>query len=185
MLRRLRSDAQLHALAPALVQMDIARPSLASRFHTILLPYSLVTYLTDPREATQAIVALASLLEPDGCLVLDAFIPKPVTSFADFREDYRRPHGQGVLERHKRIGANADGTNRIERRYRIYRVDGTLESEFFTDETIRPCAPTDLAALGASAGLIIERWSHDYDASSSADGARFATVVLRAPFPRT
>src|SRR5262249_39022017 len=124
MLARLRRDAHKYTLQPRLAQMDIAEPALSGPFGTILLPYSLITYLRDRDHAQRAIANLATLLEPRGCIVLDAFVPQPVVSFADFRRDYRRAHGEGFLERHKRITANSDGTNRIERRYRVLDASG-------------------------------------------------------------
>lgn len=179
MLARLRRDAREHALSPNVVQMDIAAPALSGPFRVVLLPYSLVTYLRNPAAAQRCIGVLASLLEPGGCLVLDAFVPQPVASFADFRRDYRRTHADGFLERHKRITAHADGTNRIERRYVLLDAHGETVSEFFTDETIRAYRSVDLAGFGANAGLKVESQHWDYDSREHADGARFATLVLR------
>ena len=77
-----------------------------------------------------------------------------------------------------RIAAHADGTNRIERRYRLYAAGaGTPREEFFTDETIRPYAAADLAAIAGAAGLTIERWVYDYGTRDSADGARFVSAI--------
>lgn len=184
MLRRLRRDALLHGLAAQVVQMDIARPAFSAArapFDVILLPYSLVTYLRSPDAAAAAIATLAGLIAAGGCLVLDAFVPQPVTSFLDFRLDYRRAHGAGTLERHKRITAYADGSNRIERRYRVLDADGDMIDEFSTDETIRPYAAEDLVRFGAAAGLHWEALAWDYGGRMDAEGARFATVVLRKP----
>jgi hypothetical protein len=123
---------------------------------------------------------MRAMLVRDGRLVIDAFIPRPVESFADFRLDYRRPHGEQMLERHKRITAHADGTNRIERRYRLLAPDGSLRDEFHTDETIRPYSPDSIAALAQAAGLRAERWAFDYGADGDATNSRFATAVLLA-----
>lgn len=180
MLARLRRDAANCALPPILVQMDLAEPALRGAFRVVLLPYSLITYLCEPAAAQCAVGKLARLLQPGGCLVLDAFVPQPVSSFADFRRDYRREHASGFLERHKRITANADGTNRIERRYTLLDADGSATSEFSTDETIRPYCAMDLARFGEVAGLSVETTHWDYGMRTQAEGARFATVVLRA-----
>src|SRR5262249_35255145 len=119
-------------------------------------------------------------LAPGGALVLDAFVPQAVQSFAEFRPDYRRRHGDGMLERHKRITANADGTNRIERRYRLYSAGAAApREEFHTVDTIRPYLPSDLAAIAVSAGLEVDEWFYDYGVHDTAHEARFATVVLR------
>ncbi|HEX7915488.1 class I SAM-dependent methyltransferase [Rudaea sp.] len=180
MLARLRRDAEKYTLSPNVLQMDIAVPAVCARFRVVLLPYSLITYLRDPRIAEQCVRTLAALLEPGGCLVLDAFVPQPVTSFADFRRDYRREHEGGFLERHKRITANADGTNHIERRYTVLDGNDEVISEFVTDETIRPYAANDLSHFAQSASLVIESVVHDYDASTDTS-SRFATLTARKP----
>lgn len=184
MLKRLRRDALVHGLEPQVVQMDIAHPAFTTArppFDVILLPYSLVTYLRAPEAAAAAIATLAGLVAAGGCLVLDAFVPQAVTTFLDFRLDYCRPHEAGTLERHKRITALPDGSNRIERRYRVLAADGGTLDEFSTDETIRPYRAEDLVRFGAAAGLHWEALAWDYGGRMDADGARFATVVLRKP----
>jgi SAM-dependent methyltransferase len=180
MLRRLRRDAAGHGIQAHVAQMDLHQLALASVFQVILAPYSLITYLTDPKTAVTALTQMRAMLVRDGRLVIDAFIPRPVESFADFRLDYRRPHGEQMLERHKRITAHADGTNRIERRYRLLAPDGSLRDEFHTDETIRPYSPDSIAALAQAAGLRAERWAFDYGADGDATNSRFATAVLLA-----
>jgi len=178
MLRRLCRDAAARGLDPNVAQMDLRDLALTERFRVILAPYSLITYVIDPASANTLLQTLRGMLAEDGLIVLDVFVPQPLTSFADYRLDYRRPHGSGTLERHKRIHGNADGTNRIERRYRIYASNGDLTEEFFTQETILPYSPKALAALADSAGLHIDAWTYDYATRPTADGARFATVVL-------
>lgn len=179
MLARLRRDAQACTFSPALLQMDLAQPAIDGKFNVILLPYSLITYLCNCAGAVAALRRYAAMLVDGGCIVLDAFIPKPVESFADFRPDYWREHGDGFLARDKRISTQADGCNRIERRYRLHAADRSLREEFFTDETIRPYAPAALASLSAAAGLHADQWVWDYGAAHGADDARFATAVLR------
>ena len=179
MLRRLRRDAAEYGLEPRLLQTDITAPGLHAAFAVVLMPYSLITYLRDRDVAANAVQAIADLVAPGGCLVLDAFVPQPVESFADFRQDYRRPHGAGFLERHKRITANADGSNRIERRYRILDANETTLDEFVTDETIRPYRADELVRFGVAAGLHGEALAWDYGQRVDAEGARFASVVLR------
>jgi SAM-dependent methyltransferase len=180
MLRRLRRDAAARGLHPFVLQMDMHAFALHEVFATILLPYSLITYVTDPAAAAHLLAHLRDRLAPGGVIVLDAFVPQAVDSFADFRLDYRRPHGEGVLERHKRIACNADGTHRIQRRYRVRAADSSVPAqEIHTDETIRPYAPAQLAALAADAGLRVDRCLYDYGTRQSADGAHFATLLLR------
>jgi len=181
MLARLRRDAQKYTLSPNVTQMDIAAPTLAGPFRATLLPYSLITYLRDPTVAQRAVQTLAALVEPSGCLVLDAFVPQPVTSFADFRRDYRRAHEDGFLERHKRITAHLDGTNRIERRYTLLNANDEVMSEFITDETIRPYRAEELVRFAQSAGLFVESVADDYGVTSGGNSPRFATVIARKP----
>jgi SAM-dependent methyltransferase len=178
MLRRLRRDGAERGIEARVAQMDLRGLALAGEFRTILAPYSLITYLTDSEVAVATLIRLRSLLAPDGRLVLDAFIPQPVESYAEFRLDYRRPHGEQTLERHKRIMAYPDGTNRIERRYRLFASDGSLRDEFFTDEKIRPYTPSAIAAHGEAAGLHVESWTFDYGAPGAGTNFRFATAVL-------
>lgn len=183
MLQRLRRDAAARGLAmPRLLQMDLRATALRGRYGVILLPYSLITYLVDGEQAARLLRELAALLAEDGRLVLDAFVPQPVTSFSDYRLDYRRAHAGGWLERRKRIAAQADGCNRIERWYRVLGADDALREEFHTDETIRPYAPAQLRALAQAAGLAVEREVADYDddAGRAVEQARFASLVLRS-----
>ena len=179
MLKRLRKDAAARGLDARVLQTDLRALALRGRFATILLPYSLITYLTDTRVATDVLAGLRPLLDAGGCVVIDAFVPQPVESFSDFRLDYRRAHGDGVLERRKRITANADGTNRIERWYRVLGESDELREEFRTDETIRPYAAAELRGLAETAGFVVQREVLDYGASIS-DRPRFATLVLEA-----
>ena len=177
MLQRLRRDAAARGIEARVAQMDLRQLALVGDFQVILAPYSLITYLTEPEVVVAALMRMRSLLARDGRIVLDAFIPQPVESFSDFRLDYRRPHGDQTLERHKRITANADGTNRIERRYRLLAADGSLREEFHTDETICPYTPSAIAAHGEAAGLRVESWTFDYGATAGTN-FRFATAVL-------
>lgn len=180
MLQRLRRDAAVRGLSPRVAQMDLRALALAGKFAALLLPYSLITYLVDRDVARGVLAQLRALLDAGGVIVLDAFVPQPVTSFTDFRLDYRRPHGAATLERHKRITANADGTNRIERRYRILGDDSELpREEFHTDETIRPYGVAALEAIAVNAGLQVQQWIFDYGTRADAEGARFATAILQ------
>jgi SAM-dependent methyltransferase len=177
MLRRLRADARARGLDARVLQTDLRALALRGRFATILLPYSLITYLIDPNVAAGVLAGLHPLLTADGRVVVDAFVPQPVESFSDYRLDYRRAHGDGTLERRKRITANADGTNRIERWYRVLDGADAVREEFFTDETIRPYAPTQLRALAERAGYVVEREVIDYGAAD-VERPRFSTFVL-------
>ena len=89
--QRLRADAAKIELLPA-AQMDIVKPALSGRFRTILLPPP--DHVRDGCASSSRAGCRnrASFSNRGGCLVFDAFVPQQVTSFADFRRDYRRPH---------------------------------------------------------------------------------------------
>ena len=171
MLARLRRDAGKRDLAePRVAQMDLRALALRGAFATILAPYSLITYLTEPADVDAFLSAARRLLEPKGILVLDAFVPKDVAPFDDFRLDYRRPHADGFLERHKRIACLPDGTNRIERRYRL------PDKEWTTVERIRPYGAAALEQALARNRLAVREIVHDYGAAS-AKPPQFATLI--------
>lgn len=178
MLARLRRDAAQRGLDARVAQMDLRNSCLSGFFSTILAPYSLITYLIDPLEVIATLARMRNLLDRDGRLVLDAFVPQPVASFADFRQDYSRPHGNGTLQRHKRITAHAEGTNRIERRYRVIDAGGAMIDEFHTDETIRPYSAEALVGMAAQAGLRLRSSTWDYATRETASGARFVSLLF-------
>lgn len=175
MLRQLRTDGA--DLDPRVAQMDLRALALRGRQRLILAPYSLITYVTRAADVDAVLEQLGALLDTQGALLLDAFIPRPVDSFEDFRRDYLRPHGSGHLERAKRIRQLADGCNRIERRYRLLGADGELQQEFTTLEVIRPYPPEHLRGLLARHGYRISQQDYDYGTAASADNARFYSVL--------
>ena len=179
MLQRLQRDAGARGIVPSTAQMDLRQLAVSGPFRIILAPYSLITYLTDPAVATEVLDRLGQLLETDGRIIVDAFIPQPVETFVDYRLDYRREYEDGMLERYKKITANVDGTNGIARRYRIVTADGNVKREIITAETIRPYSPRELGALADAAELEVDYWTWDYGARETENGARFATAVLR------
>ena len=179
MLQQLRREARVAGLNAPIAQMDLSALALCGRFDIVLAPYSLVTYLITPQALEAFLTRVHALLKRDGRLVLDTFVPQEIASFADFRRDYRRPHNNGTLDRHKRIHANADGSNRIERRYRLYNLAGALLDEIHTIEIIRPYHPYQLAEIAKVKNYTVENLIWDYGARYSAAGARFGTLVLR------
>lgn len=180
MLKRLRVDAAARGLDATVAQMDLRALALNARFDVILAPYSLVTYLTASTDVVALLGAARIFLHPHGILVLDAFVPQPVSGYSDFGLDYRRAHGDGMLERHKRIAALADGSNRIERHYRRFDAAGKVCDDFMTDETIRPYAEAVLVQLAESVGFVHEYTAYDYAKPGDAEHARFASLVLGA-----
>lgn len=182
MLRRLRRDAAARGLPAPVAQMDLRAPGLAGGFGVVLAPYSLVTYLVEPAELDAFLAAARELLAPAGLLLLDAFVPRDVAAFDDFRLDYRRPHGGGTLERHKRIACHADGSHRIERRYRLLDAARHLIEEFTTAERIRPMDAGFLRARAAAHGLRLREQWHDYGSAAGTDAPRFYSASFdRAP----
>jgi SAM-dependent methyltransferase len=181
MLARLRRDAEALGLAaPRVAQMDLRALTLQGRFALIMAPYSLVTYLTDAADLDGFIGACRDLLADDGRLVLDAFVPKDVTPFDEFRFDYRRPHGQGFLEREKRIACLADGSNRIERRYRLLDTESRSLGEWTTVDVIRPYPAGVLIAAAARHGLHIVEQIADYEDPKRTASPQFITLILGA-----
>ncbi|MEO7251462.1 MAG: class I SAM-dependent methyltransferase [Arenimonas sp.] len=179
MLQRLRRDAEQRSLDPPRVaQMDLRALALSGRFALILAPYSLITYLTDAAELDAFMVAARGLLSSSGALVLDAFVPRDVTPFDDFRLDYRRVHGDGCLERAKRIACLPDGRNRIERRYRVMDIQDAIGEEFVTVDCIRPYSPDDLRQLAARHELVPAEQIWDYGADDDPGTARFYTCAF-------
>ena len=177
MLRRLRCDAlDAHLTAPPLAQMDLRALALTGRFSTVLAPYSLVTYLTAHEDLRAFLHAVRTLIEPDGALVLDAFVPQPVASFEEFRIDYRRPHAGGWLQRRKRIQVLADGCNRIEREYSELDQNGQALRCWTTVDVIRPYDAAALIEAGTQAGLALRRRVLDYGDGSHGPTARFVTL---------
>jgi len=176
MLRQLKADCGKRGLHARVAQTDLRALAFRGPFALILAPYSLITYLTDTAALDRLMDQARALLAPAGALVLDAFIPRDVSPFDDFREDYSRAHGPDRLVRAKRIARLADGCNRIQRRYRHYGADGQLLREVHTEECIRPYPPDALRGLIARHGLRIRSEHYDY-ANGPPAAARFYTLV--------
>lgn len=174
MLQQLRRDAGTQL--PQVAQMDLRTLALRGRFALILAPYSLITYLTTDAAVDQFLRTLRPLLGERGQLVLDAFIPQPVSSFEDFRRDYLRAHAGGTLERAKRIRALADGCNRIERRYTLRDATGAETDCFTTVDVIRPYAATEIETALARNGFVVQQRCLDYGAAA-ATAPRFISWV--------
>ena len=161
--------------------MDIRALGLRPGLGVVLLPYSLVTYLTADEDLVRLLAVLHALLEPGGRCVIDAFIPRPRTANDDFMLDYRRPFGENVLARWKRITAVSATVNRIERHYVVEDAGRRVLETLEVAEYIRPRSPGGLGALLRGAGFAgLETW-WDYGAAADASAAQFATLVASRP----
>jgi SAM-dependent methyltransferase len=182
MLRQLQRDAAGRGIAPSIAQADVRALPVRGSFRTVLAPYALVTYLTGADELESFLYAARQLLSPGGRMVLDSFVPRPVERFHEFRHDYRRPHGAGALERAKRIRVEPDGSNRIERRYRLLDAADQVVDEVTTLDRIRPYSESQLCAAAARCGMQPARRDYDYGQGDRAEDAQFFTLWL-APAP--
>lgn len=151
MLAQLLKEAQQLNLQPE-IMLGALTTFETPPCHTLLAPYSVLTYLTEAEQLQLFFRRAAQSLDATGLLVVDTFIPRPVTSFSDFRLDYRRPHHDQVLQREKRITA-LDHCNRIERRYTLLDATGNAVKSWNTVDVIRPWGEQELVASAAQAGL--------------------------------
>lgn len=178
MLARLHADAARRGLTPRTHHRDLRAMPDDRHYDVVLAPYSLVTYLTDAATLRDWLDAAHRLLNPGGLLVVDAFVPRDVVAFDDFREDYLRPHGDGLLRREKRI-AKEGPCNRIERRYTLLDADHAEQRQWTTVDLIRPWTPQELVDALLTAGFDIEGSDVDYGASQAPQ--QFATHRARRP----
>src|SRR6202049_3848353 len=103
MLERLQRKAGTRGLEPRACQMDARRLAFTRSFDVVLCPYSLVTYMAKADDLERMMSEVRQVLRMDGLLVLDAFIPRDTMAGSDYRLDYRRPFGDEVLVRYKRV----------------------------------------------------------------------------------
>lgn len=151
MLAQLLKDAQELNLQPEIMLGTLASFTTPP-CHTVLAPYSVVTYLTDMEQLLVFFRRALRALDASGLLVVDTFVPRPVTSFSDFRLDYRRPHQELTLQREKRI-TTLEGCNRIERRYTLLDAQETAVKSWTTIDVIKPWKEAELVQAARSAGL--------------------------------
>jgi SAM-dependent methyltransferase len=176
MLRRLALDAAARGLAARCACMDATALSFTRSFQTVVAPFSMVTYLIDDNALDAMLAGARALLGPGGRLAVDAFVPRNVSSFAEFRQDYDRPHGEGRLARFRRIAPLDGGRNQIERLYRLS-APGQAVREWTTIDVIRPYTEKMLIEAGHRTGFALDQVDHDYGRRTS-DDPDFATVVL-------
>jgi SAM-dependent methyltransferase len=180
MLDALRARAGDRASRLKLCRMDVRALGFDRVFGTVLCPYSLITYMTAPDAAALLLAEARRVLVDGGVLAIDAFIPRASVDDGEWRLDYRRPFGDGVLERSKRVTPMTPGVNRIERVYRVLSAQNELREEVRTDETLRPFAPDALLDAVNQAGFAVSTQSWDYGFAREAAGARFFALTARA-----
>lgn len=175
MLSQLQHDASALQLQPQ-VSLGSLTEFTTPPCHTILAPYSVVTYLTDTTALAAFFQTVKSALTADGVLVVDTFIPRPVQSFSDFRQDYRRPHQGRTLQREKRITVVGD-CNRIERRYTVLDATGKVEQNWTTLDEIRPWTEAELVHTASANGFRVVAAHGNYTNTRSSND-QFLTLHL-------
>jgi hypothetical protein len=100
--------------------------------------------MSQPDDLERMLSEVRQVLRADGLLVLDAFIPRDAVASGGYGLDYRRPFGDGVLARYKRIAQVAPRINRIERRYEVVSTDGKVLEALETSEDIQTFSPEEL-----------------------------------------
>ena len=160
-------------------QMDARELAFCDVFSLVLCPYSIVTYMAAEHEAATMLSGIRKALTAQGRAVIDAFVPMPGIASETFRVDYRRPYGNAVLTRAKRVTSLGPHTNRIERRYELTAADGTVLERFGTCEDVRLFGPPALFELLVAAGFSIEAVWWDYASCEPPPHPRFFTVCAR------
>ena len=173
MLGQLQQDAKALRLQPE-VSLGSLTAFTTPPCNSILAPYAVVTYLTDASQLAAFFLAVEQSLVADGMLVVDTFIPRPVQSFSDFRQDYRRPHQGGILQREKRITVAGD-CNRIERRYTVMDAAGLVEQSWTTLDEIRPWTEAELVNSAIANGFCVVANHGNYTANRTAND-QFVTL---------
>jgi len=176
--------AELRRQVPASPQLAVLRADLRAlplqgRFDVVLAPYSLCTYWLDETDWRVALGGVRAQLRPGGSLLIDAFVPRPLSADSDFREDYRRPWNGGWLQRLQRRTPLADGCNRIERRYRLLDARGALREQIDTIDVLRPVTPEQLVHRLHEAGFSVDQAVADYADPRAEAPARFVAVLAQ------
>jgi hypothetical protein len=159
-----------------IADMDARALAFGPTFALVLCPYSLITYMSGPDDASRMLAAVRGVLAAGASVVVDAFIPRPIPSDAEFSIDYRRDHHKGELTRSKRIVSIAPHVNRIERRYELAGAGGQILERIDTSDDVRTFAPEDLLSLLRESGLAIGQQWWDYVERDRPEGAQYFTV---------
>lgn len=162
-----------------LLRADVRALPLAAAFDVVLAPYSLCTYWLDDADWQAALGGIRQVLEPGGWLLIDAFVPHPVTAETAFREDWLRPWRDGWLQRSRRLSPLGDGRNRIERCYRKLDGAGRVREQIDTVDELRPITPDALLARLREGGFLPTDPVFDYADPRAGATPQFAAVLAR------
>jgi len=176
MLREMRRGLAILAAQPKIIQMDILRWSLNARFSSILCPYSLITYVTEPQALSSLFTNVRRSLRAAGVFVVDAFCQRTEIRYGERMLDYQRslPCGS-ILTRWKVIERDGPGPTHVIRRfYEIEDVCGNVRA-LETSARIRHYTPSDLAECLRQASFDVKETYWDYGASRSESGAQFVS----------
>jgi SAM-dependent methyltransferase len=164
-----------------LVLGDMRAIPLAQRFDWVLLPYSLVTYLTGEDDWLRFAASLKRVIGDGSRVVFDCFVPHDELADGNWREDYQREWCDGLLCRSRRISALEDGCNCIERSYRYLPRSRPAEAfAFTTSEKIRPYTVEALTDRLQSLGLRLQDPVFDYGTQACPGKAQFFTLIAEA-----
>ena len=179
MLQQLQHKAKARGLAPSACRMDARRLAFARSFDIVLCPYSLVTYMAQPSDLERMMSEVRRVLRADGLLVVDAFVPRDTVASDAYRLDYRRPFGNEVLARYKRVAPLTARINRIERRYEVVSTAGEVLQAVETSEDIRIFSPEELTEVLLRSGFSQQQAWWDYGQASRDTDPQFFTVAAR------
>jgi SAM-dependent methyltransferase len=179
MLDELRRKAAARGLHARACRMDARALGFTATFAMIFCPYSLVTYITGADDVKRMLREIWNALEPDGTVIIDAFIPQPDAGGEEFRLDYQREYRGAVLTRSKRIVAMDPGVNRVERHYELVARNGEILERIDTREDIRLFTPADLTDLLSASGFEVGQTWWDYALGGPKEGVRFFTASAR------
>jgi SAM-dependent methyltransferase len=183
MLALCREAAAALGLDPLLHEGDMSVFDPGKTYASLLLPAFTLQLAPDP---AAALGHFRSLLDPGGVIYLSVFIP-----FAELHrelpegewyDDHRTtlPDGRAAsVETRHRLDRKARVLDR-EHRYRLFRVDGSLEAEHTSTQTLRWFTARQLRGLLAKAGFEPLHAIADFDPEIPVDDeAQVITVVAR------
>jgi SAM-dependent methyltransferase len=180
MLRVLRRIARERRLDAPVIQADARLLPFRGVFDAVLAPFSIITYAVDGHALRKFFTSARDALRPGGIFVVDAFVPRDISGWRKFRQDYVRPHEGGLLERRRRITPLKEGVNRIERQYRLVSA-AAVQRQWTTIDVIRPYHVAELRFTGTKCGFQFSHSVADYGESLTLRDAQFETLVFVFP----